>query len=52
MAAIAAFTDGGPWLDALIATLDQRRTELGSLLTERLPDVRWSPPEATFLSLA
>lgn len=50
MAAIAAFTDGGPWLDALIATLDQRRTELGSLLTERLPDVRWSPPEATFLA--
>jgi cysteine-S-conjugate beta-lyase len=50
MAAIAALTDGRPWLDALIATLDQRRSQLGSLLAERLPEVRWSPPEATFLA--
>jgi cystathionine beta-lyase len=50
LATVAAFTDDGRWLDALLATLDARRTQLGDLLAERLPRVRWSPPEATYLS--
>lgn len=50
LATEAAFTDGGEWLDALLATLDARRQQLGRLLAERLPQVRWTPPEATFLA--
>jgi cysteine-S-conjugate beta-lyase len=50
LASVAAFDDGGEWLDALLATLVQRRTELGDLLTRHLPDVRWHPPEATYLA--
>ena len=49
VAGIAAFTDGGDWLDQLIATLDRRRARLGALLAERLPQLRWEPPEATYL---
>lgn len=50
LATVAAFTDGGPWLDQLLATLNDRRTLLGKLLAARLPRVRWTPPQATFLS--
>lgn len=50
LATVAAFDAGGPWLDALLATLDQRRSELFQLLTEHLPQVRWQPPEATYLA--
>ena len=39
-----------PWLDRLLATLDDRRALLGRLLAERLPEVSWRPPEATFLA--
>jgi cysteine-S-conjugate beta-lyase len=50
IATVAAFRDGGPWLDALLAELSIRRAQLGSLLTARLPGVRWTPPEATYLA--
>jgi cystathionine beta-lyase len=50
LASVAAFTDGGPWLDQLLATLDARRTQLGELLAARLPQLRWQPPEATYLA--
>ena len=50
LATLAAFADGGEWLDRLVATLDARRTQLGDLLAERLPQVRWVPPEATYLA--
>jgi cysteine-S-conjugate beta-lyase len=50
LAAVAAYTDGEPWLDQLLVTLDQRRAQLGRLLRERLPMVTWHPPEATFLA--
>jgi cysteine-S-conjugate beta-lyase len=50
LATLAAFADGGDWLDDLLATLDARRRQLGRLLAERLPQVRWVPPEATYLA--
>jgi cystathionine beta-lyase len=46
----AALRDGGPWLDALLAGLDRKRTLLGGLLGEHLPTVPFSAPEATFMS--
>jgi cystathionine beta-lyase len=50
LATVAAYTAGEPWLDELLVTLDQRRTQLGQLLAARLPQVTWRPPEATFLA--
>ena len=50
LASVAAYTEGAPWLDRLLATLDDRRALLGRLLAERLPRVSWRPPEATFLA--
>jgi cystathionine beta-lyase len=50
IASIAALTDGEPWLDQLLATLDQRRAQLGELLRDRLPTVSWHPPEASYLA--
>jgi len=50
LASVAAFTDGGPWLDQLLRTLDHRRSQLGELLAARLPTLRWRPPEATYLA--
>jgi cystathionine beta-lyase len=50
LASVAAYTEGTPWLDRLLATLDDRRALLGRLLAERLPEVVWQPPEATFLA--
>jgi cystathionine beta-lyase len=50
IAAIAAFDDGEPWLDQLLATLGRRRAQLGVLLDEHLPMIKWLPPEATYLA--
>ena len=50
IASVAAFTAGEPWLDQLLATLGRRRTLLVTLLRERLPMLRWHPPEATYLA--
>lgn len=49
-AAEAAFTDGDAWLDALLVHLDRNRTLLGELLAQHLPQVRWTPPRASFLA--
>jgi cystathionine beta-lyase len=48
--AIAAYTDGDGWLDALISRLDEQRDLLKSLLAEHLPDARMRPLEATYLA--
>lgn len=50
LASVAAYTDGVPWLDRLLATLDHRRLLLGELLQNRLPAITWHPPEATYLA--
>jgi len=49
-ATIAAYRDGGPWLAGLIEHLDAMRALFGRLLAERLPAVRWTPMEATYLA--
>ena len=50
IAAVAAYNDGEAWLDQLLRTLHHRRSVLGDQLAERLPGIRWQPPEATFLA--
>ena len=47
---VAALRHGRDWLDSLIAGLDANRTLLGRLLAEHLPQVRWVPPQGTYLS--
>ena len=45
-----ALAEGREWLGAHRAGLLANRALLGSLLAERLPSVRWRPPEATYLA--
>lgn len=45
----AGFRHGGPWLDGLLGALTGNVSLVGRLLAERLPAVRWVPPEATYL---
>ena len=47
---VAAYTDGDPWLAALVQRLDQQRTLLAALLAEHLPEARMRPLEATYLA--
>lgn len=49
-ASIAAYREGGEWLDGVVATLDANRRLLGDLLSEKLPRVRYRMPEATYLA--
>ena len=46
----AAFALGRPWLDDVIGYLDGNRRLLADLLAEHLPDVRYTPPEGTYLA--
>ncbi|MEV7128568.1 aminotransferase class I/II-fold pyridoxal phosphate-dependent enzyme [Streptomyces sp. NPDC093260] len=46
----AALRDGVPWLDALLAGLDENRRLLAALLADRLPAIRHRPGQATFLA--
>ncbi|WSQ07216.1 aminotransferase class I/II-fold pyridoxal phosphate-dependent enzyme [Streptomyces sp. NBC_01231] len=50
LAHTAALRDGTPWLDALLAGLDDNRRLLADLLTARLPEITCRPGEATFLA--
>jgi cystathionine beta-lyase len=50
LASVAAYRDGGGWLDALLNTLDQRHDQLQRLLADRLPQLRCQRAEATFLA--
>jgi cysteine-S-conjugate beta-lyase len=50
VATIAAFTQGGPWLDALLTYLDGNRKLLTQLLARELPGVRYIEPEASYLA--
>lgn len=46
----AAFRHGQPWLLSLLAGLAANRSLLGELLAAHLPQVRYRPPEATYLA--
>lgn len=46
----AALRHGDAWLDALLAGLDANRALLGRLLAEHLPQVRYLPPQGTYLA--
>ena len=48
-AAVAAFTKGGPWLDALRAYVWQNRRTVEAYAARYLPGVRVIPGEATYL---
>jgi cystathionine beta-lyase len=50
IAAEAAFRNGRPWLDAVVEYLDGNRRLLAELLADRLPAVRYTPPEASYLA--
>jgi cysteine-S-conjugate beta-lyase len=50
LAAVAAFRDGGPWLDALLVHLERNRAFVGELIAARLPGVGYVPPEASYLA--
>jgi cysteine-S-conjugate beta-lyase len=50
LASIAAFREGRPWLDEVLAVLDHNRSLLAELLAERLPEVGCEPPRAGYLA--
>jgi cystathionine beta-lyase len=49
-ASTAAYREGGPWLDDLVAYLAANRAHLIERLADDLPGVTCRPPEATFLA--
>jgi cystathionine beta-lyase len=51
LASLAAFSpEADPWLDDVIELLDGNRRLLAELLAEQLPDAKFSPPEAGYLT--
>jgi cystathionine beta-lyase len=50
IASAAAYRDGGDWLDGLLGVLDRNRRLLAELLSEQLPEIRYVPPEGSYLA--
>jgi cystathionine beta-lyase len=50
LANTVAYDQGGPWLDGVLRYLDGNRRLLAELLADRLPQVRYRPPEGTYLA--
>ncbi len=50
LASVAAWRDGGDWLDEVIGALDANRALLTELLAERLPAIGYRPPQAGYLA--
>ena len=50
VANIAAFRHGEAWLDEVLAYLDDSRGLLAGLLEQSLPQVRYRPPDGTYLA--
>jgi cystathionine beta-lyase len=50
LANTVAYDAGGDWLADVLAYLDGNRRLLAGLLAERLPEVRYTPPEGTYLA--
>jgi cystathionine beta-lyase len=49
-ASIAAFAECEDWLDGAIAAIDRSAALLTTLLATHLPEVRYSPPRASYLA--
>lgn len=49
-ATVAAFRDGGPWLDALLVQLDENRKLVQSLIEAKLPGAIAHVPHSSYLS--
>lgn len=49
-AMIAALADGQEWLAEFLAHLDRNRVLLGELLADKLPEIGYRPPAASFLT--
>jgi cystathionine beta-lyase len=49
-ASIAAYRHGGRWLDEAVDYLDGSRRLLAELLAAQLPNVRYRPPDGTYLA--
>lgn len=47
---LAAFREGQPWLDAVLAQLHANRELLSTFLAEHMPEIRYAAPEATYLA--
>jgi cystathionine beta-lyase len=50
IASAAAYSEGRPWLDDVVARLESNRGLLGELIDTHLPKVGYTPPEATYLA--
>ena len=50
LANTVAYDEGGPWLDGVLTYLDGNRRLLAELLADRLPQVRYTLPEGTYLA--
>ncbi|MBS1886716.1 MAG: aminotransferase class I/II-fold pyridoxal phosphate-dependent enzyme [Actinobacteria bacterium] len=50
IATVAAYRDGAPWLDDVIAVIDHNRALLADLLAAELPEVGYTAPRAGYLA--
>lgn len=50
IAAVAAYRDGGPWLDDVVAIIDGNRRLLADLLAAQVPAATYVPPQASYLA--
>ena len=50
LASVAAYEQGDGWLAALLEHLDRNRRLVGELLATHLPEVSWTPPQASYLA--
>ncbi|MBQ3425902.1 MAG: pyridoxal phosphate-dependent aminotransferase [Clostridia bacterium] len=48
-AAVAAFTQGAPWLDALREYIEENRRIVAEYVNKEIPDITYVPSEATYL---
>jgi cystathionine beta-lyase len=49
-ATLAAWREGGEWLDAVLAQLDANRNEVAGVLAKHLPGVAYRRPEASYFA--
>ncbi|HVW47052.1 MAG TPA: aminotransferase class I/II-fold pyridoxal phosphate-dependent enzyme [Solirubrobacterales bacterium] len=50
LAGVAAYREGTPWLDDVVAVIDHNRALLADLLAAKLPEVAYTPPRAGYLT--